>query len=311
MTEDRGPERLRAFVDLIIESLDANVDGSSLARRAYVSRYHFDHLLSAALGEAPGRFRRRLLLERAAWQVTHDAAVTDIALDAGYASVEAFTRAFRRAFGAPPTALRAAPSSTFRLPAPNGVHFHPPAGLLVPAPATDPQGGRVMDLTDRLLEHDLWVTGRLIDRATALTDTQLDEPVDAGSPRMPFDAAAPTVRSMLDRLVSTKEMWTAALAGHRYVADVDGTVDGLRRRLGDAGPAFIRLVRDIRDRGDWDAAFLDVTCEPPESFTFGGAVAHVLTFSASRRQTAIRALRALGVDDVGMGDPIEWERSLA
>ena len=155
------------------------------------------------------------------------------------------------------------------------------------------------------------VTGPLIDRATALTDTQLDEPVDAGSPRMPFDAAAPTVRSMLDRLVSTKEMWTAALAGHRYVADVDATVDGLPRRLGDAGPAFIRLVRDIRDRGDWDAAFVDVTCEPPESFTFGGAVAHVLTFSASRRQTAIRALRALGVDDVGMGDPIEWERSLA
>jgi hypothetical protein len=49
-------------------------------------------------------------------------------------------------------------------------------------------------------------------------------------------------------------------------------------------------------------------CDPPESFTFGGCIAHVLTFSAYRKTALIAALAELGVDDVGYGDPIEWER---
>jgi hypothetical protein len=40
-------------------------------------------------------------------------------------------------------------------------------------------------------------------------------------------------------------------------------------------------------------------------------LAHVATFSAFRRTAAVFALRELGVDDVGIGDPIEWERALA
>jgi hypothetical protein len=38
--------------------------------------------------------------------------------------------------------------------------------------------------------------------------------------------------------------------------------------------------RDQALGGAWDAAFVDALCEPPESFTFGAAVAHVLTWSA-------------------------------
>ncbi len=34
-----------------------------------------------------------------------------------------------------------------------------------------------MDLTDRLLEHDHWLTGRLIDRAGELTNEQLDREI--------------------------------------------------------------------------------------------------------------------------------------
>jgi hypothetical protein len=54
--------------------------------------------------------------------------------------------------------------------------------------------------------------------------------------------------------------------------------------------------------------FVDALCQPPVSFTFGGVVAHVLTFSAHRRQVLIGALEELGVDGVEPGDPIEWER---
>ena len=46
--------------------------------------------------------RRRLLLERAAWQLSRtQLPVTDISLNANYGSLEAFSRAFRKAFAIP------------------------------------------------------------------------------------------------------------------------------------------------------------------------------------------------------------------
>mgnify|MGYP001112841643 FL=1 len=52
-------------------------------------------------------------------------------------------------------------------------------------------------------------------------------------------------------------------------------------------------------------------CEPPETFTFGGMFAHVITFNAYRRIFAIDALRRLGVKVEGFGCPIEYVASLA
>ncbi len=76
--------------------------------RAYLSRFHFDRLVSASAGEAPGALRRRVLLERAAYRLTSraDRTILDIAVEAGYGSHEAFTRAFAKAYGATPTAVR-------------------------------------------------------------------------------------------------------------------------------------------------------------------------------------------------------------
>src|SRR5207302_3784358 len=79
-------ERLRTLIDMLIESLDDDERGAELARRAYLSRFHFDRLVAAALGETPAAFRRRLLLERAAYQLTLGASVTEAAFDAGYSS---------------------------------------------------------------------------------------------------------------------------------------------------------------------------------------------------------------------------------
>src|SRR5262249_38407784 len=100
-----GKRKLRANLRLGEESLDGpDIDGAELASRAYLSRYHFDRLVHAALGEPPGAFRRRLLLERAAYRLATAAdKVIEIALEAGYASPDAFARAFARAYGAPPS----------------------------------------------------------------------------------------------------------------------------------------------------------------------------------------------------------------
>ena len=47
-------------------------------------------------------------------------------------------------------------------------------------------------------------------------------------------------------------------------------------------------------------------CDPPEVFTYGGMVAHVLTFAAYRRTLAVQALDAAGISDLGWGDPMRW-----
>jgi hypothetical protein len=47
-------------------------------------------------------------------------------------------------------------------------------------------------------------------------------------------------------------------------------------------------------------------CEPTEVFTYGGMVAHVLTFAAHRRTLVALALKKYGVERLGWGDPMLW-----
>jgi transcriptional regulator GlxA family with amidase domain len=83
-----SPDRLPEILEAIEQSLDEpDCDGGALAARLFLSRFHFSRLASAVLGEAPGAFRRRILLERAAHRlVTTSDAVIEVGLDAGYSS---------------------------------------------------------------------------------------------------------------------------------------------------------------------------------------------------------------------------------
>jgi AraC family transcriptional regulator len=74
-----------------------------------------------------------------------------------------------------------------------------------------------------------------------------------------------------------------------------------------AGRGFERLAKRIRDRGAFDDAFVDALCEPPRSFTYGGVLAHVLSYGAVRREALASVLAELGADVPSSGDPIEWE----
>jgi hypothetical protein len=67
------------------------------------------------------------------------------------------------------------------------------------------------------------------------------------------------------------------------------------------------MVRDLDARGGWNDRLIDALCEPPESFVMSSVIAHVLTFSAHRRQLARHMLRLAG-HKVGSGDPITWLR---
>lgn len=301
-----APDRLRDVVDAVIEALDEGLDGRALAARAMLSPFHFNRLVRAGIGEPPVAFRRRLLLERAAWRLGRGVSVTDAGLEAGYDAIEAFSRAFARAHGVPPSRFTGEPRD-FRLAAPNGIHFHPPGGLLLPGlPRTS-----TMDLSDRLVEHDYWHTARLLEQAATLSDHALDRHVRPGLVVHDFEGPEPDVRTMLERIVFTKEVWTAAIGGRDIPPRDDCSIAGLQARLTAVQPQFAALVRRIRDRNEWDDAFVDALCTPPVSFTFGSVVAHILTVSMVRRQTVVGVLRELGVPDPETRDPIEWERLVA
>jgi hypothetical protein len=51
---------------------------------------------------------------------------------------------------------------------------------------------------------------------------------------------------------------------------------------------------------------VDALCEPPQSFTYGGVLSHVLAFGAVRREALAGVLAQLGAE-ISSGDPIIWE----
>jgi AraC-like DNA-binding protein len=300
------PDRLRDVVDAIIEALDEGLDGRAVAARAMLSPFHFNRLVRAGIGEPPAAFRRRLLLERAAWQLGRGVSTLDASIEAGYDAAEAFSRAFTRAHGVAPSRF-AGQSRDFRIAAPNDIHFHPPGGLLLPG---HPRRS-TMDLSDRLVEHEHWHTARLLEQAATLPDAALDRPIRPGFVVHHFEGPEPDVRTMLERIVFTKEVWTAAIGGRDIPSRDARAIPELQARLAAVQPQFAALVRRIRDRNEWDDAFVDALCTPPVSFTFGSVIAHILTGSVVRRQMVIGALRELGITDVETRDPIEWERLIA
>jgi AraC-like DNA-binding protein len=290
------------FVDALADSLDEHdATAETLAARVHLSRFHFDRLVSAATGESPSAMRRRVLLERAAYRlVTTEHDVMRIALEAGYSSHEAFTRAFARAFGAAPSVWRHRPTS-FRLDAPSRVHFHPPGGLRVPADRKVTS----MDLLYRMVEHHVWLVGEMLARAQRLPDDVLVAPVEISVDGIDDH---PTLRSLLARLVGQLAMWDAATHDQPYdmEAEKHETVPDLRAKLARVGPAFLSQVRTVLDEGRLDETFIDAVCDPPEVFTYGGMIAHVLTFAAHRRTLVCGALADAGIEDLGAGDPMRW-----
>src|SRR5262249_5634206 len=154
-----GRDRLRWFGDVVLASLDDPASVAELAGRVYLSRFHFDRLVAAALGESPGGFRRRLLLERAAWDLRRGASVTDAAMDAD-------------------------------------------------------------------------------DGSTAEADLNAGIDVTPGIPHV-FEVERSTVLDMLERLVRSKEIWVAAIAGRDRPRSDGRTLRELRERFEDSGEEFV------------------------------------------------------------------------
>jgi AraC-like DNA-binding protein len=274
---------------------DANGAPRSLddmAGDAFTSPFHFSRTLSRETNEPPVSMRRRVLLERAAWQLRHGSSVADAAWAAGYDSVEGFSRAYSRAFGHPPSR----PAARHWLPAPNGIHFHPPISLWVDSTE------RVSNpLTEQLVRHDLDDTRALL---RFCSDVDLREVRLPGTVVLEWDGVEETLGDVLANLVYMKEIWLASIEGRdtpqRGVSDLFDRHEAV-------AADWLAMVRDLDARGGWNDRLIDALCDPPESFVMSSVIAHVLTFSIHRRQLARQMLRAAG-HKVGPGDPITWLR---
>jgi AraC-like DNA-binding protein len=289
-----------AFVGVLAGALDdGDATGDVLASRLYLSRFHFDRVISAVAGEPPAAFRRRILLERAAYRlVTTRRTILDVAVEAGYGSHEAFTRAFARRYGSSPQRWRRHPSQ-IQIEAPSDVHFQPPGSLRLPAARRI----TAMDLLTRMVEHHIWLIGQFVDRADRLSDEQLDRKIEIS-----VDEDEQSLRSLLSRLIGQMDMWNSAIATRDYDWSLEEheNVASMRRRLESAGQTFLSHVRSAIDENRLDETFVDALCEPAEVFTYGGMIAHVLTFAAHRRTLVALALDNAGISDLGWGDPMKW-----
>ncbi|OLL32412.1 AraC family transcriptional regulator [Burkholderia sp. SRS-W-2-2016] len=102
-------EATLAYIDANLEG-DLSVD--ALSRVANFSKFHFHRQFAAYVGVPVARYVQLMRLRRAARRLAARDACTvlDAAADAGFDSPEAFSRAFRRAFGVAPSTFRRQPN---------------------------------------------------------------------------------------------------------------------------------------------------------------------------------------------------------
>jgi AraC family transcriptional regulator len=303
VTDPARRDRLRELLDAVIDA--GNTDVGDMARSSFASEFHFSREVRRLTGEPPAALRRRIMLERAAWRLRGGERVATVADDEGWSSAEVFSRAFSRAYGVPPS--RAADVG-FRLPAPNGLHFHPPQSLWL-----DGDGdAKEPDISALLVRHDIADTAYLIERAGELTAEQWTEELMPGQVVLQWDGVEPSVGAVLGATVWAKEVWLATIDGRdfpsRQATQPDSTTatqlaihhDGIGKR-------WCTMVAEYSADGRLGDTIIDALCDPPESFQLYGIIAHVLTFSAHRRQLARTMLSRHGVETKN-GDPLDWMR---
>lgn len=301
-----GRDRVRELLDAVLAEYEDDALLGSLAAGAYSSPFHFSRQVSQAAGEPPAAMRRRVLLERGAWELQRGSTVTDAAFAAGYDSVDGFSRAFSRAYGCPPSAMPRRADRGHWLPAPNGIHFHSPTVLYVDADHEESAG----DVVALLVRHDLDDTDAVLAAAESVPDDEYRRVRMPGHQVLEWAGEESSLADVLRHLALDKLPWLACIEGADLPED-EGGDDALtlRRRHDEISARWLAMTRDVERRGAWGDRVIDALCDPPESFLLSQIVAHTLTFSAHRRQLARWLLTQAGADITHLDpDPIMWHR---
>jgi AraC family transcriptional regulator len=121
-TQQEYVKRILNVLVFLQKNLDEELSLDEYARVAHFSPYHFHRIFRGMVGESLHEHIRRLRLERAATRLKRtNRSIIEIALEAGYETHEAFTRAFRTFCGCSPSHYRRDNSRALALRA--GVHY--------------------------------------------------------------------------------------------------------------------------------------------------------------------------------------------
>jgi AraC family transcriptional regulator len=103
--------RMRRVLDYIDAHLERDLNVEVLSAVAAFSRFHFQRQFTALFGLSPHRYVQLLRMKRASYRLAYRPgdSITEIALDSGYESPEAFSRVFRQRLGQSPGDFRKAP----------------------------------------------------------------------------------------------------------------------------------------------------------------------------------------------------------
>ena len=143
--------RMLAVLDHIQRNLDGDLSLESLAMVANFSPTHFHRIFKGMMGETVVEHIRRIRLERAAVRLAcGQDTVTEAAFDAGYETVESFSRSFSRMFGCAPSRYRTTHWEAVQQRLPGLSHYQPDGSG--PGLALHPEGGSTMNVR---IEHVL------------------------------------------------------------------------------------------------------------------------------------------------------------
>jgi AraC-like DNA-binding protein len=295
---DAGEPRQRELIDALLRHMDRPARTGEMAEQVFLSRFHFQRVFRRTLGETPKALRRRLLLERAAFDLrATEKRITEIAFDANYGSLEGFSRAFRGAYGLSPSEYRRAAQQIRLLPGSSGVHYDARTRGIT---TTLPGGKRNMDLMDRLFESDYTSKRRILECARLLSDAQLDAPLAFRHNLMPFVEPARTLRESLAHIAWSGWVdmmfdavgWAPDDTGYRQIggnspAEMIARLEGYHRAL----RAF---AQKVRAENLWDREWVDDACQPPETFSIGTVLEAQLSWDIAYRTMLERQMEQMG-----------------
>ncbi len=105
----RGPDPVDSARATLAARLGDRLSLDEVAREVHISPFHLAHCFRARTGLGLHAYRTHLRLREALRRIADPGiSLTDLALDLGFASHSHFTDTFRRTFGRPPSAVRAA-----------------------------------------------------------------------------------------------------------------------------------------------------------------------------------------------------------
>jgi len=162
------------------------------------------------------------------------------------------------------------------------------------------QDGAQMDLLDRMMGHDHWATGRLLELCSTLSDGQLDQE---------FDIGHRTLRDTLDHMIYVIDFWTGWMSGRpvehdRTTQQHDRSIAALTERHERFHESFAAFARQARDEQRLDDTFVDHYAVRQ---SIGATVIQVYHHNAQHRGEVRHMLERLGVANSWDYDPQEWE----